>query len=106
MGFRFRLHLKRLPGTPDIVLSRHRKIVFVHGCFWHGHENCPRAKRPDTNKDFWNAKIEANIKRDTVASQVLRNAGWEVLIVWQCETTKSDVLVKKLANFMMNSSLP
>jgi DNA mismatch endonuclease (patch repair protein) len=102
MGFRFRLHLKRLPGTPDIVLPRHRKIVFVHGCFWHGHENCSRSKRPATNKEFWNVKIEANIKRDTVAFQELRNVGWEVLIVWQCETRKHDVLVKKLTNFMMN----
>lgn len=106
MGFRFRLHLKRLPGTPDIVLPRHRKIIFVHGCFWHSHENCSRAKRPATNKEFWNAKIEGNIKRDAGATQELRSRGWEVLVVWQCETMKHDVLEKKLANFMMNISLP
>jgi len=64
MGFRFRLHRRDLPGTPDIVLPRHGKVIFVHGCFWHGHKRCPRSKRPTTNENFWNKKLDGNIKRD------------------------------------------
>ena len=104
MGYRFRLHSRRLPGTPDVVLPRHHKIVFIHGCFWHGHKNCSRAKRPVSNEDFWNKKIEANIKRDNIAVKELRNSGWEVLIIWQCETKDHDVMLNKLLNFMTNIS--
>jgi DNA mismatch endonuclease (patch repair protein) len=94
------LHVRQLPGKPDIVLSRHRKVIFVHGCFWHGHEGCPRSKRPTTNEDFWNAKIDANIRRDIAARQELSSAGWDVLAVWGCEIKKRDALMEKLLYFM------
>jgi DNA mismatch endonuclease (patch repair protein) len=100
MGYRFRLHVRRLPGNPDIVLSRHRKVIFVHGCFWHGHRGCPRSKRPSTNVDFWNAKIDANIRRDEKVSQELERRGWKVLIVWECEVKLRDPLMRRLAAFM------
>lgn len=100
MGFRYRLHVRRLAGTPDIVLPRHRKVIFVHGCFWHGHEGCARSKRPATNKKFWNTKIDANIDRDRRAREELANAGWGVLVVWECETRERNNLVEKLCGFM------
>lgn len=100
IGFRFRLHVRHLPGKPDIVLPRHKKVIFVHGCFWHGHEGCSRSKRPTTNEDFWNVKIDANIKRDNNAQQDLLNAGWNVLVIWGCEIKKRDKLIEKLLHFM------
>ena len=100
MGFRFRLHKKDLPGNPDIVLSRHKKIVFVHGCFWHGHEGCPRSKRPATHAEFWNKKLDQNMERDKRFQRLLKEAGWNVLVVWQCETRKPDELLRKLERFL------
>jgi DNA mismatch endonuclease (patch repair protein) len=100
MGFRFRLHVSSLPGKPDIVLPRHRKAIFVHGCFWHGHDGCPRSKRPVTNEDFWNVKIGANIRRDVIVLQELSNAGWDVLVVWGCEIKKRESLIEKLHYFI------
>ena len=83
-GFRYRLHVKSLPGSPDMVLARYRTVVFVHGCFWHGH-NCPRGKRPDSNRVFWNRKINGNIERDRQAVVALENAGWTVYTLWTCQ---------------------
>jgi DNA mismatch endonuclease (patch repair protein) len=83
-GYRFRLHRADLPGTPDIVLPRHKTVIFVHGCFWHGHTSCVRAKRPSTNQQFWHAKIDNNIRRDQQNQRALRKLGWQVLILWQC----------------------
>jgi len=100
MGFRFRLHRKDLPGKPDIVLPRHQKIIFINGCFWHGHKNCPRSKRPETNIDFWEAKIDGNIKRDARIRRQFRKDGWKVLTVWECETRKADVLYRRLKRFL------
>ena len=100
MGYRYRLHVRRLPGNPDIVLSRHRKVIFVHGCFWHGHPGCPRSKRPSTNVDFWNAKIDANIRRDERVVRELVSEGWMVLIVWECETKMTDQMIEKISEFM------
>lgn len=82
-GFRYRLHVKRLSGSPDLVLARYRTAVFVHGCFWHGH-GCPRSKRPETNRAFWNNKINRNIERDRHAVSALESAGWTVHILWTC----------------------
>jgi len=82
-GFRYRLHAKELPGRPDLLFPRYRIAVFVHGCFWHGHD-CRRAKRPTTNTDFWNAKLDRNLVRDRQKMEELRVAGWEPVIVWQC----------------------
>jgi DNA mismatch endonuclease, patch repair protein len=100
MGYRFRLHRKDLPGKPDIVLPRHKKIVFVHGCFWHGHPSCRRAARPTSNVAFWNTKIDANIERDAVAQRALAMLGWRYLIVWQCETRNLLALTTKLEQFL------
>lgn len=86
MGFRFRLHRRDLPGNPDIVLPRYKTVVFVHGCFWHGHANCPRAARPQSNVTFWNEKLDRNIARDAQMRDELRRLGWNVLVIWQCQT--------------------
>lgn len=95
-GFRFRLHVAGLPGRPDIVLPRYRMAVFVHGCFWHGH-TCPRGKRPASNTTFWNAKLDANIRRDKRDRAALKSAGWRSVVIWQCELEKaSRRLVRRL----------
>ena len=82
-GFRFLLHDKRLPGRPDLVFPRYKAAIFVHGCFWHGH-NCHLSKAPKTRPDFWASKIESNRTRDAVAYKALRNAGWRVAEIWEC----------------------
>src|ERR1700739_103098 len=85
-GFRFRLHDASLPGKPDIVLPRHRTVIFVHGCFWHGHRGCTRAKLPNTRPEFWSNKISLNKKRDESALKSIRRVGWNVIIIWECQT--------------------
>lgn len=83
-GFRFRKNVASLPGRPDIVLSKYRTIVFVHGCFWHGHESCKAAKLPETRREFWENKISGNVARDIKHIQALEDIGWNVLIIWEC----------------------
>ena len=100
MGYRFRLHRKDLPGNPDIVLPRHHKIIFVHGCFWHGHRNCPRAKKPTTNIAFWKKKIDTNVARDRKNIRMLQKLGWDVLVVWQCELKNMSYLTAKIKRFL------
>ncbi|MBA3572860.1 MAG: DNA mismatch endonuclease Vsr [Pyrinomonadaceae bacterium] len=100
MGFRFRLHRRELPGKPDIVLPRHGKVIFVHGCFWHGHKRCTRSKRPTTNMGFWNRKLDMNIKRDKISQRKLRSKGWKVMVVWQCETRRPRKLLGKFEKFL------
>lgn len=96
-GYRFRLHDKRLPGSPDIVLPRFRIAVFVHGCFWHGH-SCKRGNRPTSNVRFWNAKISANVARDARSKELLRQQGWLPVTLWSCSLGKrTAALVRKLA---------
>jgi len=90
MGYRFRLQAKNLPGKPDIVLPKYRVAIFVHGCFWHQHLECKKAKRPASNTEFWNKKLDDNITRDARNHQLLTDEGWKVLVVWECET--SDVM--------------
>ncbi len=100
MGYRFRLHRKDLPGRPDITLPRHKKVIFVNGCFWHGHKNCSRAKRPETNKKFWRDKLDKNIARDKVNASKLQELGWSVLVVWSCEIKDTGLLTQKLKIFL------
>jgi DNA mismatch endonuclease, patch repair protein len=100
LGFRFRLHRIDLPGKPDIVLPRHNKIIFVHGCFWHGHTNCSRATLPTTNTEFWRVKIGKNISRDERVRRELRSLGWSVLVLWQCELTPIEALRTRLIKFL------
>ena len=99
MGYRFRLHRRDLAGAPDIVLPRHRKAVFVHGCFWHNHD-CPRGKRPSTRTEFWNAKLDANIERDRANQKALEEKGWRVLTLWECEVKDPDYIQEKLRHFL------
>jgi DNA mismatch endonuclease (patch repair protein) len=84
-GLRYRLHDKKLPSKPDIKLSKYKCLVFVNGCFWHGHENCSAYVMPKTNKKFWNDKIEKNMDRDRRNLHALRKMGWKVIVVWGCE---------------------
>lgn len=97
MGYRFRLHRKDLPGNPDIVLPKYRTAIFVHGCFWHRHSGCPRATLPKRNAEFWRKKLEGNVERDKRAQQELRQLGWDVLVLWQCEVKRdADALSERL----------
>lgn len=100
MGYRYRLYSKYLPGKPDIVLSRHEKIIFVHGCFWHGHKDCDKAKRPSSNVSFWNKKLDSNIARDALIRRQLESDGWKILVIWECETYDSAELKSKINTFM------
>ena len=88
LGFRYRTNVKRLPGTPDIVLPKYRSVVFIHGCFWHGHKDCPRYVVPKTNTKFWVNKVARNQKRDEEKWRQLEAKGWSVIIVWECELEK------------------
>lgn len=103
MGFRYRLHAAGLPGKPDLVLPRLRKVVFVHGCFWHMHRCRLGRVRPATNAGFWKAKREGNRQRDTRTRRALRRAGWQVLTVWECELRDVDRLARKLRAFLAPS---
>lgn len=100
MGFRFRLHAKKLPGNPDVVLPRHKKAIFVNGCLWHGHTECKRSKLPSSNVEFWQNKISSNMERDIRNIQALKDLGWNVLVVWACETRKKEILEDILKRFM------
>jgi DNA mismatch endonuclease, patch repair protein len=98
-GLRYRINLRGLPGSPDVVFTRWKIAIFVHGCFWHRHEGCSLASVPSHNGDYWNAKFKENVSRDTVKNESLRDAGWKVIIVWQCELKKDpDQIVRGIVN--------
>lgn len=99
MGYRFRVNVRTLPGSPDIVLPCHRKIIFVHGCFWHRHR-CRRATTPATRREFWLTKFEQNKARDRRNLRDLRKLGWRPLVVWECWTRKPEWLQEKLRDFL------
>lgn len=96
LGYRFRLHRKDLPGNPDIVLPKYKTVIFVHGCFWHGHEGCKRFSVPEENKSFWVNKITSNQSRDKRSIRELTDLGWLVVIVWECETKNAYSIVNAL----------
>lgn len=100
MGYRFRLHRKDLPGKPDITLPKYKKVIFVHGCFWHGHPSCSHSKRPATNKKFWSKKLDKNIERDKESVNALSQLGWDALTVWSCEVKDTNKLKNKLLSFL------
>lgn len=100
MGFRYRLHRKDLPGHPDIVFPAKRKVVFVHGCFWHGHTCARGARKPKTNQEYWERKVGRNRKRDEQQREALIAAGWQVLPVWECETRALPTLAERLRQFL------
>ena len=107
-GFRYRKNDKRYPGKPDIVLPKYRTIIFVHGCFWHMHEGCPDFVWPKSNLQYWKPKIERNHLRDNDNTSKLRQMGWHVIIVWECELKKPnrDETLVNLANQIRGSYLP
>ena len=96
MGYRFRLHRKDLPGSPDIVLPKYKTVIFVHGCFWHRHENCKYASTPKTRQEFWEAKFRENINRDKLNQENLSSKGWKIIIVWECEIKDKDFDLNRL----------
>jgi DNA mismatch endonuclease (patch repair protein) len=98
LGYRFRLHRRDLPGTPDIVLPKYRTVIFVHGCFWHRHPGCKYAYMPKSRISFWEDKFAANIARDKKAQSALGEMGWRVIVVWGCELQDMDSLAMRLAS--------
>ena len=100
MGYRYGLHQSKLPGRPDIVLTRHRKVILVHGCFWHRHDCADGRKLPRSKPEYWGPKLERNRRRDEASVTRLRELGWTVLVVWECETRDRRQLSKRLASFL------
>lgn len=102
MGYRYRLHRKNLPGKPDLVLSGLRKVIFVHGCFWHQHNDpeCRITRRPKSNRDYWIPKLTRNVARDKAHQRKLLELGWDVLVIWECQVSVLDVLKAKLKRFL------
>ena len=100
LGYRYRLHVRTLPGCPDIVFPARRKVIFVHGCFWHRHSRCRYATDPKTRREFWQKKFDSNVVRDRRAKKALRRDGWNVLVVWQCELKQPQTMVKRLDAFL------
>lgn len=96
LGKRFRLHRQDLPGKPDIVLAKDRLAIFVHGCFWHRHENCARASTPSTRREFWDAKFARTVERDAEQQSALRAIGWRPEVIWECETRDANRLKQRL----------
>ena len=100
LGYRYRLHDRKLPGSPDLVFASRRKALFVHGCFWHMHEGCALARMPKSRLEFWRPKLEGNRARDAVKLEQLRALGWDVMVVWECELRELDALVARVEAFL------
>ncbi len=103
LGYRFRLHRRDLPGAPDLVFPRLRKTVFVHGCFWHRHPGCRYAYCPKSHWVFWRKKFSANVARDQNALRMLRGHGWDVLVIWECQTDDISALTRRLLAYLKNT---
>jgi DNA mismatch endonuclease, patch repair protein len=100
LGYRYRLHCTDLPGTPDIVFRGLRKIILMHGCFWHGHPRCPNNRMPKSRLDFWVPKITGNRKRDLKNARELRKQGWSILVIWECQTKNAKKLLDRVSSFL------
>ena len=100
LGFRYRLHVKNLPGRPDLVFPSRRKVIFVHGCFWHQHQTCSKGKVPQIRTERWAAKLARNVERDAANIESLRALHWETLIVWECETRSGQKIMSLLQTFL------
>ncbi len=100
MGYRFRLHAPELPGTPDIVFRPRKKVVFVHGCFWHRHPGCKKTTTPKTRHEFWREKLDRNVRRDHAVQEQLCDMGWSYFIAWECETRGEELLAARLQDFL------
>jgi DNA mismatch endonuclease (patch repair protein) len=99
LGYHYRLHVADLPGRPDLVFRSRRKVIFVHGCFWHQHD-CKRGTRPKDNEEFWSKKLNRNLARDAEITQSLIASGWKVMVVWECQTHDETKLAKRLDRFL------
>ncbi len=99
-GYRYRLHGKKLPGKPDLVFASRRKVIFVHGCFWHLHENCALSRMPKSNQNFWIGKLEGNKARDQNEYMRLREEGWDVMVIWECELKDLEAVRLRIARFL------
>ncbi len=104
LRFRYKTHVKDLTGKPDLVFEKRKKVIFVNGCFWHGHKKCKKSKLPSTNKQFWSNKIKGNILKDCRVNRLLKAKGWKYLIIWQCEIRTKNILVlkNKIKDFLRN----
>jgi len=100
-GFRYRKNDKRLAGKPDIVLPKYKTTIFIHGCFWHHHENCSKSALPQTNYDFWKNKIQGNIERDEKNQKKLKEIGWKVIVLWQCEIKNRNLFEKAMTELVI-----
>lgn len=100
LGYRYRLHKKDLPGMPDMVFKSKKKVIFVHGCFWHRHDNCKLARLPKSRLDFWKTKLEGNKKRDEENQKRLNEMGWEYLVIWECEVKDKQNIRDKIQSFL------
>lgn len=100
MGYRFRLHRRDLPGTPDLTFPALRKVIFVHGCFWHRHDCKLGGKLPATRMDYWHPKLERNVARDEEVRKALKTIGWDALVVWECETKDIEILKKRIGDYL------
>lgn len=102
LGYRYRLHASDLPGRPDLVFRPRRSVIFVHGCFWHRHEGCSRNRIPKLpeRREFWRHKLNGNARRDRLNQAALRRMGWDVLVIWECETKDIDRLVERIREFL------
>jgi DNA mismatch endonuclease (patch repair protein) len=100
MGYRYRLHGKDLPGRPDLVFKVRRKVIFVHGCFWHLHRNCSNCRPPKSRREYWKPKLERNAARDKQVRQRLRRLGWRSLVLWECELANCARLAQKISVFL------
>jgi DNA mismatch endonuclease, patch repair protein len=100
LGYRYRLYVASLPGKPDLVFPGRRKVVFVHGCFWHQHSGCPRSFLPASRERFWSSKFRENIRRDLRIVAELAEQGWQALIIWECETRNPSCLAEKIVAFL------
>ena len=100
MGYRYRLHVKELPGCPDLVFRPRRKVIFIHGCFWHRHTGCAANRLPTTRREFWRHKLDGNVRRDRQNEETLEEMGWRVMVVWECEMKDLDHLANEVKGFL------
>lgn len=100
LGYRFRLHRKDLPGQPDLVFSGRRKLIFVHGCFWHQHPSCREGRIPGSRIEYWEPKLKRNQTRDAATQHLLKEQGWKILVIWECELTDLKSLRSRLERFL------
>lgn len=103
LGFRYRLHFSKLPGKPDLVFTRRKCVIFVHGCFWHRHSGCALCRMPKSRLEFWGPKLEENRKRDSRNQKMLRKDGWRLLVIWECQLADQEELKRRILEFLVKT---